>query len=352
MDPLEVSSADALAMTHRPEQPNPAQPYLAAAQQYFRGGVPEILRAHGIELPSWLAVIDRVLNNPDNQAAMGMALPLKGVPITAYHGSPHDFDRFDLSRIGTGEGAQAYGHGLYFAENLETAKNYRDKFDRPLQFREGLTPEAEAKYGPEIERLGQEYQAELDRTKPGYHNPRANELYEAWAGLQRKARNEFPRSKLYQVSINADPEHFLDWDKPLSEQSGHVQSALSKAGLLKDSPEIEQLRSAIATVEKQADSPTQQLRLDQLRKSLTDAMAEQTHRLQRKLGEREAANQLRQAGIPGIKYLDQGSRAGGEGTRNYVVFDDKLIDILKKYGLAGAIGGGAAATVQNDPLSR
>ena len=37
--------------------------------------------------------------------------------IRAYHGSPHDFDKFDLSKIGTGEGAQAYGHGLYFAEN-------------------------------------------------------------------------------------------------------------------------------------------------------------------------------------------------------------------------------------------
>jgi len=37
--------------------------------------------------------------------------------IKAYHSSPHDFDRFDLSKIGTGEGAQVYGHGLYFAEN-------------------------------------------------------------------------------------------------------------------------------------------------------------------------------------------------------------------------------------------
>ncbi len=46
--------------------------------------------------------------------------------ITAYHGSPHDFDRFDLSKIGTGEGAQAYGHGLYFAENEGVAKGYRD----------------------------------------------------------------------------------------------------------------------------------------------------------------------------------------------------------------------------------
>src|SRR3990167_5273654 len=49
-----------------------------------------------------------------------------GKGIRAYHGSPHDFDKFDMSRIGTGEGAQAYGHGLYFAENPRVAKQYRD----------------------------------------------------------------------------------------------------------------------------------------------------------------------------------------------------------------------------------
>src|SRR5690606_34108278 len=42
--------------------------------------------------------------------------------IRAFHGSPHDFDRFDISKIGTGEGAQAYGHGLYFADKEEVAK--------------------------------------------------------------------------------------------------------------------------------------------------------------------------------------------------------------------------------------
>lgn len=46
--------------------------------------------------------------------------------IIAYHGSPHSFDKFDLSKIGTGEGAQAYGHGLYFAESEPVARSYRD----------------------------------------------------------------------------------------------------------------------------------------------------------------------------------------------------------------------------------
>ena len=35
--------------------------------------------------------------------------------------------------------------------------------------------------------------------------------------------------KMYEVSLNADPEHFLDWDKPLSEQSPKVRSKILEA---------------------------------------------------------------------------------------------------------------------------
>ena len=45
--------------------------------------------------------------------------------------------------------------------------------------------------------------------------------------------------------------------------------------------------------------------------------------------------ELSTAGVPGIKYLDQGSRGAGTGTKNYVVFDQNLINIIKKYGIAG-----------------
>lgn len=44
--------------------------------------------------------------------------------MTVWHGSPHKFSKFDMSKIGTGEGAQAYGHGLYMAESPEVAKTY------------------------------------------------------------------------------------------------------------------------------------------------------------------------------------------------------------------------------------
>lgn len=43
----------------------------------------------------------------------------------AWHGSPHDFDEFDLGAIGSGEGNQAHGWGLYFAKNKKVSDVYR-----------------------------------------------------------------------------------------------------------------------------------------------------------------------------------------------------------------------------------
>lgn len=49
---------------------------------------------------------------------------------TAYHGSPHNFDRFTTDAIGTGEGAQAFGWGLYFTNQEDIARWYADKLSK------------------------------------------------------------------------------------------------------------------------------------------------------------------------------------------------------------------------------
>jgi hypothetical protein len=137
---------------------------------------------------------------------------------------------------------------------------------------------------------------------------------------------------MYEVNIGADPEHFLDWDKPLSEQSQHVQDALNK------NPQL----SAIIRGQ---DHSTIATAGDWVRRTTTD----------RRTGEMDPAELsllLHQAGIPGISYLDAGSRSAGTGTQNHVVFDAKTIDILRKYGIAGLIAGGGAAaagTQQQQP---
>jgi hypothetical protein len=152
--------------------------------------------------------------------------------ITAYHGSPHDFPRFDLSKIGTGEGAQAFGHGLYFAENEPVAKGYRDKLSEgtyktdtgeifdPYKNLEHMNIRVAAYKGidPAIERAQGILQSDP-------HDDRVRRDLEKLYAL--KAKNAAPhKGRMYEVHINAHPDHFLDWDKPFHEQSDHVQKAL------------------------------------------------------------------------------------------------------------------------------
>src|SRR5262245_55578129 len=61
---------------------------------------------------------------PDFSRLVTKALEATG--IRAFHGSPKKFDKFDVTKIGEGQGAQSYGHGLYFAGNEDVAKSYRD----------------------------------------------------------------------------------------------------------------------------------------------------------------------------------------------------------------------------------
>jgi hypothetical protein len=175
--------------------------------------------------------------------------------IRAFHGSPHDFDKFSMSKIGTGEGSQAYGRGLYFAENEGVARSYRDQ----------LSKSARAS----------------DKRNPG---------------------------RMYEVEIDADPDALLDWDKPLSQQAPAPQRATED---LLDS------RYGKGTFATYAENDPRDLLAN-----FDD------------LDESEMTRELLRRGVPGIKYLDAGSRGAGSGTRNFVVFDDSLVTILKKYGVA------------------
>lgn len=277
--------------------------------------------------------------------------------ITAYHGSPHDFDKFDLSKIGTGEGAQAYGHGLYFAENEGVAKGYK----------ETLTPrlEQDPKYWKNVELPEplkgadhKEYYALGDKMRQSGSLPldemaRWKELHAVKDNYDRAVEAAKPTGKMYQVAIKAPPEHFLDWDKPLSEQHPKVQQAFhnpASAAAYHFGYDAADFAALPAERQKKLISETPQSAHDEILKMKGATAWEQTGRdamlggnvpsptggkYDSKVAAELAAKQLREAGIPGIKYLDQGSRGKGDGTRNFVVFDDKLIDILKKYGIAG-----------------
>ena len=67
----------------------------------------------------------------------------------AWHGSPHKFDKFSLESIGSGEGLQFHGWGLYFGREKEIADDYRWK----LSMLHGFTYDGKKLYGSEMHKL-------------------------------------------------------------------------------------------------------------------------------------------------------------------------------------------------------
>lgn len=260
-------------------------------------------------------------------------LPTPAAPkpqgIKAYHGSPHDFDRFDISKIGTGEGNQAYGHGLYFAEAEGTAKQYRDVLERATAWKK---PYAHAQSAlrtvdAELNQIDQDglFGRLSRRSERAALEKKQQQLRAEVARYEAELSDPDKRGKMYEVRINADPERFLDWDKPLAQQPEAVRKAIPNA-----TPDMTGERAYSSMAERQragqrTGNPLDDVLLDL---PITDHKA--------------AAQALRDAGIPGIRYKDAMSRGTDAGTSNYVVFDAALIEILRKYGLLPPLAAGGA----------
>jgi len=252
-------------------------------------------------------------------------------PIRAYHGSPYDFDRFDLGKIGTGEGAQTYGHGLYFAENPAVARSYQRTLTRPGgPHSQNVT---QASLRAEYEAAGNWPDAVEAAVRRYYAPPKQKEAYRQM--LLREGPPPPPDGRMYEVNIHADPDELLDWDKLLSQQ-----------------PEV------LSVVKKIVGSGGQPERWTggQAYQALADYLGGQTQVAKNVGGgypvkyadDLKASKVLADAGIPGIRYLDQGSRAGGKGTRNYSIWDEDVIEILRKYGILPSLGAVAAHQIQRD----
>ena len=260
-------------------------------------------------LPAVNAIEEGLLGwAPGMPAAAGNFVADEFGGLRLYHGSPHDFDKFSMDKIGTGEGAQAYGHGLYFAEAEDTAKAYRDQ----LQF-----PRIDGASTP-VEKVADDlnyHRGNVEGVKKIYEGMLANGDEAAKKMAQEKlaalpeAVDRF-KGRMYEVDVNANPEDFVDIEMPLKDQPA-LEPALRKYwGRHYD--------SYMSDPYTNDGDFFRQLAQDPVNKNLY-------------------LKEMREAGIPGLKYKDAGSRgADGDGSRNYVVFDENLISIVKKYGIAGA----------------
>lgn len=208
----------------------------------------------------------------------GIISPEQAKFIEAWHGSPHSFDQFDISKIGIGEGASSFGHGLYFAEHKGTAVFYRDALSQRVPTVNGrVIGRGDGKFDI-VDDFG---------VQAGPFDTKA-EAERSLAGTDPGA--------LYKVRLNVDRERLLDWDRPLSEQPAIAEAfnkVTPKPGWLARQIEgLKVIRHEIAT-------------------NPNSTGADAYGALSRLLGSKEDASRaLNDAGVPGIKYLDQGSRDG------------------------------------------
>ena len=229
----------------------------------------------------------------------------------AYHGTPHKFDKFTTDHIGTGEGAQSYGWGLYFAGSKEVADFYRRAISGT-----GVSQQVNV-----ARRL-----LSNDMDKPAI----ASRMRQVFNGISDEeistavTEAESAKGHLYEVEIPDDGEYLL-WDKDLKDQPDGIRNALGKI-----------LGTTIGDVAKgkkyyNANDRDSLMRGDSLYRLLS-----------KRNGTNEAASKaLLAAGIKGVKYLDGNSRSDGNGSFNYVIFDgaDVAINEILFQSLNDAPGG-------------
>jgi hypothetical protein len=259
--------------------------------------------------------------------------------ITAYHGTPHDFERFDMSKIGTGEGNQSYGHGLYFAQNEDVAKGYRDTLgghhpgdvvigdEKHPHWASRNIINAYRKLGYDNEtavlasHFLKEHKGDLNAAAAATWSN--DKIPDSVADALFKTEYATPAGHMYEVNINAHPDHFLDWDKPFHEQSEHVKRSLRNV------PEFDDRVARYGVLDPEHKSKIS------MGEFINRGVLPHSYD---KSGP-EFSNAYRAAGIKGVKYLDQGSRWGEkkDKTHNYVVFDDKLVNVKRKYAEGGSV---------------
>jgi hypothetical protein len=245
-------------------------------------------------------------------------------PATVFHGSPHLFQRFDASKIGTGEGNQTFGYGLYLAENRATAEDYARTLSRPdLTKLSDPARKAFEKATKEIVRKT----GDASFATPTYTANLAASKAKGQVAeeLMQYADNPPPMmGNIYQVDLPDEQiARMLDFDKPLSQQAQPVREALSRLGIAVDDRRLADFDDALLGA-LTSDAPAGALPRRPMNMTGEEVIKELQRNPSRYLPQmmqgREltqaminpaqgASAVLRQAGIPGIRYLDQGSRA-------------------------------------------
>ena len=246
----------------------------------------------------------------------------------AYNGSPNNFDQFSTDYIGSGEGNQSHGWGLYFAENRETAERYRNR----LKGIEESTLEGAKKIINQLNEC-----LKFARNKKFKISDTALDLYNSME-YRYENKNDFIAD--LQDSIAEQKKHIKQIEHTLK-KNGNNKSQVYKVDIPKSdvlldedlslNKQPEKVRKIIFNYMK--DNPDDFI-LPKDYNSLPQMRGHHFYRevalIERKKGaigngDKEASLSLNEYGIKGITY------DGQQDGRCYVVFDDKAINVLETY---------------------
>lgn len=350
--------------------PMPRQPFGGSAWMADRGLTREVADPYARAAGETLGLVGPMVTAAKApQIAQGMldhaeayrryhaATTAPGAPATVWHGSPHRFSpepgaplgRFRADKIGTGEGAQAQGYGLYLAERPEVARHYMKQAGTygPL---DGFHMSQRAESG--IKRLLNRADRSGDYTSASVYDEliqgdftpsvlRSRLSSESLTGKERELAERAlkrgeriinsDRGYLYRADLPDEAiAGMLDWNRPLPQQTEAVKKALAprvaerNGGFYVDvGPKAGSFKFR-TKAEAQAEANVLARSSEQTGEDFYTALG---------LGnDVQAAQRLREFGIPGIRYLDSGSLGTGAGTSNYVVFpgNENLLTILSR----------------------
>ena len=346
-----------------------------------------IIIFNGVEIP-YRQKQDKSLADAEEQNTMqaksrskesGFFDAMKSLFQAAWHGSPYKFIKFDLGAIGTGEGAQVHGWGLYFAQDRAIAEDlYKERLGNPTVVIDGETYQKtdNGEWGGQAEDdTGVFYDSENldggislalvyledsngDKQKAIESLEKSDEDYKDEAIEFLTDANDIQSGTgfLYQVEI-PDNDVLLDEQKTFEEQPEKVQNALydmASGGreyfrykaTLEGREYITNQNEEWIDKETGAFAPKDIVpKLDDIAESDYSFVAgeigaeenisldlegktgrEIYRQLSQQLGSDRAASELlNKYGIEGIAY------EGGQDGRCFVVFDDQAINIIDTY---------------------
>jgi hypothetical protein len=251
--------------------------------------------------------------------------------MVAWHGSPHKHSGLlDPTKIGTGEGAQAYGYGHYLAENPDVAGTYSKQVPASggSILIDGKPASEVTEKGSKLatqfyEDIGGNYDVALKNLK-GRAKWQGGEHIDAYEWLKNnQSRISRQEGSLYEYDLPDNViDDMLDWDAPLSEQPEKVQRILKSLDGKPDSPYEFGYQAMLDNDFTGGDLYENFGRQTEF---TTDLVPRTGSPSLEEIGDirlppKQVSKKLQQLGIPGIKYYDGGSRAAGEGTRNFVIF--------------------------------